>query len=57
MSGDDIASFLYLGILAALMASGGLFMFRSNARESLKMAGLWILIGAVVIVGYLAFKG
>jgi hypothetical protein len=55
MSGDSFAQLAYLGILIAMLATGAMALFRTNIKQSLKMVGLWIVIGAILMLAYFAY--
>lgn len=53
MSGDDIASLVYLSLFITVIAGGLILQMRHRMGEMARMAGLWVLIflGAILAVG------
>ena len=53
MTGDDTASFLYLGLLALFIGGGFLFANRHRMGQMVQQAAIWafIFIGTVLVIG------
>ncbi|WP_181707844.1 hypothetical protein [Chthonobacter rhizosphaerae] len=56
VASDDVASMAQLGALA-LVIGAGLFATRQGALVRFRQAMVWLAIGFVLVVGYLAYNG